>query len=339
MRTTNPEPFIYGKTVCKWQKIEDGFYFVQVDAPKPPAESSAFRERVTLIARRTQGGATFRTYKKAVVIDRVCADVRTAAAEAVAELRELTGVQAIQTNGGALIATADARLVNAVAVAAARERSRFAFNGVRFGEGRIAATDGKRMHLATLDSVGSATVLVPIESFRPLLKGSVEIHESMIGNRPFAALDGAFPNPERVIPKITPLRATVDAEAFLEALRLTGKMTNDESRSVRFAFSDKSICMKSRTMDVGDAETVCRATVRGEFTTASMTDRYKPDEIERFKRETAFNPRFLSDAVEFVAPKGGKVKLKLSGRDTPMRVEGPEADRLAVVMPVTVRTV
>ncbi len=223
--------------------------------------------------------------------------------------------------------------------AAAKERSRFAFNGVRLqidgDEVRMIATDGKRMavKLCTVDNPeklvaghiiptkglltfekvltdDDATVRVAVDEKQVIIKTKrAEVSSRLV--------EGAFPRYDAVIPKETPLSASFKRDELIQMLRQAKLFTNEESRSVRFAFEEGKLVLTSRAMDVGEARVEIETIVEGT------------------PIETAFNPDFVIEGL--AATDAEKITLRLSGRDTPARIDG-EKDYVYVVMPVTVRS-
>ncbi|HYC77948.1 MAG TPA: DNA polymerase III subunit beta [Planctomycetota bacterium] len=223
--------------------------------------------------------------------------------------------------------------------AAARERSRFAFNGVRLqvdgDEVRMIATDGKRMAVKMtpvdnpekiaaghiIPTKGLLTFEKVVTDDDPVVRVSVDDRQVMIKTQRAEVssrlVEGAFPRYETVIPKETPLSASFPRETLLRAMRQAKLLTNEESRSVRLSFDDGKMVISARAMDVGDARVELETTVEGTPV------------------ETAFNPDFMIEGLS--AMDGDKVVLRISGRDTPALLDG-EKDYQYVVMPVTVRS-
>jgi DNA polymerase-3 subunit beta len=229
-------------------------------------------------------------------------------------------------------------LIKKTHFAAARERSRFAFNGVRLqvegDEARMIATDGKRMAVKKVhvDNPGNiptghiiptkgllmfervltdadATVRVSVDDRQVMIKTT----QAEVSSR---LVDGAFPKYESVIPKTAVLTAKFNKEELLAAMRQAKLLTNEESRSVRLTFQSDKLILSSRATDVGEAEVVVDAVIEG-----------TPVEV-------AFNPDFVIEGLSAIA--ANEVTLRISGKDTPSKIDGEE-DYEYVVMPVTMR--
>lgn len=230
-------------------------------------------------------------------------------------------------------------LIRKTTFATAREKTRYAFNGVRFEvEGdtaRMVATDGKRM---AVKSVGidnpqniEAGHIIPtkgLQTFDRVLTDTddqvrinLEDRQVMIrtGNAEVSSrlVEGAFPRYDNVIPKETALTATFEKADLLSALKQAAILTNDESRSVRMSFREDRLVLTSRAMDVGEARVELETETEGE-----------PIDI-------AFNPDFLVEGLKNMDAE--RLKIFVSGKDTPARIDGEE-NFVYVVMPVTLRS-
>jgi DNA polymerase-3 subunit beta len=229
-------------------------------------------------------------------------------------------------------------LIRKTHFAAARERSRFAFNGVRLQvEGDVArmiATDGKRMAVMATpvenpDGIATGHIIPTkgllmfervLTDSDTTLRVAVDDRQVMIKTAQAEVatrlVDGAFPKFESVIPKESVMSATFKREDLLSAMRQAKLLTNDESRSVKLAFEPDKLTLTARTTDVGEAVVEVEARVEG-----------SPVEV-------AFNPDFVIDGLNAIA--APEVTLRVSGRDTPSRLDGEE-HYVYVVMPVTMR--
>lgn len=230
-------------------------------------------------------------------------------------------------------------LIRKTTFATAREKTRYAFNGVRFEvEGdtaRMVATDGKRM---AVKSVGidnpqniEAGHIIPtkgLQTFDRVLTDTdeqvrinLEDRQVMIrtGNAEVSSrlVEGAFPRYDNVIPKETALSATFGKQELLSALKQAAILTNDESRSVRMSFSEDRLVLTSRAMDVGEARIELETEATGE-----------PIEV-------AFNPDFLVEGLKNMDAE--QLEIFVSGKDTPARIDGEE-NFIYIVMPVTLRS-
>ena len=230
-------------------------------------------------------------------------------------------------------------LIRKTTFATSREKTRYAFNGVRFEvEGdtaRMVATDGKRMAVKSvgIDNPQEITAghIIPTKGLQTFDKVLAEAEEQVRINledrqvmiRTGAAevssrlVEGAFPRYDAVIPSNTVLSAEFDKVALLSALKQAATLTNDESRSVRLSFADHKLILTSRAMDVGEARVELETEAAGE-------------EIE-----VAFNPDFLIEGIKVMDAE--RITISVSGKDTPARIDGEE-NFIYVAMPVTLRS-
>ena len=230
-------------------------------------------------------------------------------------------------------------LIRKTSFATAKERTRFAFNGVRFEvEGDVArmiATDGKRMAVkeAPIDNPDELKVgrIIPnkgLQTFDKVLGDDDEtvrilLQEKQAMMRTSRAevstrlVEGAFPDFKSVIPKETRHAVEFEHAELFKALRQAAILTSEESRSVRFSLSEDGVTLTSRAIDVGEAQ-------------VDIDARFDGDPIE-----VSFNPDYVLEGLKVIEAEN--VTLRLSGRDTPALVDGEE-NFTYVIMPVTIRT-
>ncbi len=223
--------------------------------------------------------------------------------------------------------------------AAAKERSRFAFNGVRLqvdgDTAHMIGTDGKRMAVMStpvdnpdkvvaghiIPTKGLLTFEKVVTDEDQTIRLCVDDRQVMIKTQRAEVssrlVDGAFPRYESVIPKETVLSATFRRDDLLIAMRQAKLLTNEESRSVRLTFEPTRLLLNSRAMDVGEAQIEVDAVVEGE-----------PIDV-------SFNPDFVIEGLTVIEAE--RVVLRVSGRETPSRIDGEE-NYIYVVMPVTMRS-
>ena len=223
--------------------------------------------------------------------------------------------------------------------ATAKERTRYAFNGVRFevegDEARMIATDGKRMAVKVVPidnpdrlNVGRIIPVKGLQTFDKVMtdqdaKVSISLQEKQVMLKTARAevssrlLEGSFPKYEAVIPKETPLSAAFKRQDILSALRRAAILTNDESRSVKLSFEGDRLILTGRALDVGEARIELETTFEGE------------------PLQVAFNPDYVVEGIK--AMEAETVTMRFSGRDTPARIDGEE-NFTYVVMPITLRS-
>ena len=227
-------------------------------------------------------------------------------------------------------------MIRKTAFAAAREKTRYALNGVLLHIGgesiEMVATDGRRL----------ARYVVPVENpdrveKRALLpvKGLLQLDkliqpdeevirlffdDNMVGIRTASAelsvrqVEGTFPDFEEVIPKGFESRVTSMAGPFCSALRKVAIMTSDETRAVRIQFEDGQAKFTSRTTDIGESEIEL------------------PTDVEGKSQEIAFNPDFLLEGLR-VLSEDAEFHLDLTDRSSPGRISHG-SEYTYVVMPI-----
>lgn len=221
--------------------------------------------------------------------------------------------------------------------ACAKEKTRFAFHGVRFevsgDEVRMVATDGKRL---AMKSAGFENTLDVKQAPIVLQKGLMTF-ERILGSDPKVRVciedkqvmvksgcaevssrvaEGVFPEWRNVLPKTRQLTATFKRLDLLTALRQAAVLTTEESRSVRLKFEDDRMVITSRAADIGDSRVELECTIEGTGI------------------EVAFNPDYIVEGLRNMECEA--VKLVISGAETPALVEGEE-NFVYIVMPVTLR--
>lgn len=231
--------------------------------------------------------------------------------------------------------------IEKTAFAAAKERSRFAFNGVRLQTDescfRMIATDGKRMavystngrdhrepslgHIVPTASLEVLAKCLPVDGASLIYMRATE-REVIFTNPGVFVLssrlvDGAFPKYESVVPRTAVATVTCDRSSLLSALQFAKLMTNEEARSIRMILSPEGLHVTGKAMDVGEV----RSAFKGTFTGQPM--------------EVAYNPDFLIEGAQsFEQP---EVTFAIAGADIPARMDAAGASHVYVIMPVTLR--
>lgn len=242
-----------------------------------------------------------------------------------------------------------AQLVTRTLFAAAREASRYAFNGVllkRDGKRlEMVATDGRRLALARANLTGTdrdakpVSCIIPSKALNMLLKlvqehdeaVQVAITDSQIlfsfgtaGSPGRAVLvsnlvEGAFPPYEDVIPKDQDKKVTFDRDVLSSAVKRAALLTNEESRGVRMQFrgKERQLELASRAPEMGEANV--KIDLAG----------YEGDDIE-----IGFNPMFIVDALKVLDEP--QVIMELKATSKPGLIKSG-TDFLYVVMPVNLQ--
>lgn len=241
-----------------------------------------------------------------------------------------------------------AHLVSRTIFAAARELSRYAFNGVLMKrEGKkleMVATDGRRLALARSSLSGAGELpkeptscIIPTKALNLVLKlirdPEQTVRIALADNQIIFALgeegdptravlasnlvEGSFPNYEDVIPKDQDKKASFNRETLMSGVRRAALLTNEESRGVRFAVDSDNLNLTSRAPEMGEAEIkVPLSTYNGEPITIG------------------FNPGFITEALKVIADEDVTFELKAPNKPGLLRA-GP--DFLYVVMPVNLQ--
>lgn len=229
------------------------------------------------------------------------------------------------------------RLVTQTLFATARETSRYAINGVLFErEGNklcVVATDGRRLAMARgscqATDTDNRSVILPSKALNVLLKifdrPDEKIQVRLADNRILFSTDdrllasnlveGNFPPYKDVIPRDGDKKATLDTASLTSAVRRAALLTNEESKGVRFAFSEKGLTLSSRAPEMGQAEI------------SLALPHYAGDPLE-----IGFNPQFVLDSLKIVQSDQIHMEFKASNKPGTLRT-GPEF--LYVIMPVS----
>jgi DNA polymerase III subunit beta len=233
-------------------------------------------------------------------------------------------------------------LIHRTIFAAAAEHSRYAINGVLFErEGkrlRMVATDGRRLAVARGEckpvsaAEGKSSCIIPSKALHLLnrliddpeagIRIAIDANQIVVGigeGGDAAVLssnlvEGAFPPFEDVIPKDQDKKVTFDAEVLSSAVRRAALLTNEESKGVRLAFTDKKLTVTSRAPEMGEAE------IHVEI------ENYQGDPVE-----IGFNPGYIADALKVVDR--GQVIIELKAPNKPGVLKSG-TEFTYVVMPV-----
>jgi DNA polymerase-3 subunit beta len=232
------------------------------------------------------------------------------------------------------------QLIGQTLFAAAREQTRYAFNGVlvtaKAKKISLVSTDGRRLAMARGDLISDklpkdggkaivptkALVLVDKLIDDPEETVGVQVRENqVIFHTPSATLtsnlvEGQFPPYEDVIPKDADKKMTASTADFLSAIRRAALLTTEESKGVRMHFSKKGLVLTSRSPDAGEA-------------TVNFPCKYEGADVE-----IGFNPTFLTDALRVVD--SDEISLELTAPNRPGLLKGGP-DFLYVIMPVNLQ--
>ncbi len=232
------------------------------------------------------------------------------------------------------------QLIGQTLFAAARESTRYAFNGVLFvAKGKkltLVSTDGRRLAQAKGDLVSDklskdgAKAIVPTKALALLDKLITDAEENVaikfrenqiIFHTASATLtsnlvEGQFPPFEDVIPKDTDKKMTAATADFLSAIRRAALLTTEESKGVRLQFNKKGLVLTSRSPESGEA-------------TVNF-----PCKFEGADMEIGFNPNFVTDALRIVD--SDEISLELTAPNRLGLLKGGP-NFLYVIMPVNLQ--
>jgi len=234
------------------------------------------------------------------------------------------------------------QLINQSIFAAARESTRYAFNGVLIVAQKnkkisLVSTDGRRLALARgelvsvnkLEKDGSRAI-VPVKALN-LVEKLIDDPEETVGvqmrenqvifHTSDATLtsnlvEGQFPPYEDVIPKECDRKMTAGTADLLSAIRRAALLTTEESRGVRMQFSRKGLVLSSRSPEAGEA-------------TVNFPCKYEGADIE-----IGFNPQFLIEALRVVDT--DEVTFEMTAPNRPGLLKGGP-NFLYVIMPVNLQ--
>jgi DNA polymerase-3 subunit beta len=218
--------------------------------------------------------------------------------------------------------------------AAAKERMRFALNGVLVRvEGdqvELVATDGRRLarDTGTCTNGPDAKIhaIVPTKGLQQVDRVMDAGEESVriaVGNNHFCArtsrvtlvsrlVEGSFPNYKDVIPQNCKQKAVISRDALIAALRRASLVTSRDAQSVRLQFHPEGLTVSARSPE-GSAEETLAADFAG---TGDVL---------------GYNPEFLLDALNVL--KGESVPFEWEGKTAPGKLT--EGSYTYVVMPVS----
>jgi DNA polymerase-3 subunit beta len=232
------------------------------------------------------------------------------------------------------------QLIGQTLFAAAKESSRYAFNGVLVNvKGKkisLVATDGRRLAMAKGDLVSDNSgkdgvkAIIPAKALT-LIDKLVDDPEEAVGFQikenqilvhtssatlTSSLVEGQFPPFEDVIPKDCDKKMTASTADFLAKIKLASLLTTEESKGVRLTFSKKGLVLSSRSPESGEA-------------TVNFPCKYEGTDVE-----IGFNPTFLIEALRVVD--SDDITLELTAPNRPGLLKGGP-DFLYVIMPVNLQ--
>lgn len=128
-------------------------------------------------------------------------------------------------------------------------------------------------------------------------------------------VEGQFPNYNNVIPNEKNVELELNREEIINGLRLVGKMSNEESHSVKFEAANQKLCLSATAGNIGSGSQEYDINITG-------------GEIR-----TNFNYNYMIDALKSF--NSSELVLSFKDNDTPVKIE--EGDYLHIVMPITTK--
>jgi DNA polymerase-3 subunit beta len=233
------------------------------------------------------------------------------------------------------------QLIGQTLFAAARESTRYAFNGVlvvaKNKKLNLVSTDGRRLAMAKSDLGSSgklgkdgAQAIVPAKALQlvdkliddPEEPVQFQMRENQIIVHTSSAtltsnlVEGQFPPYEDVIPKDADKTMTAATADFLSAIRRAALLTTEESKGVRMQFTKKGLQLTSRSPESGEAE-------------VNFACKFDGADVE-----IGFNPTFLTEALRVVD--SDEITLELTAPNRPGLLKGGQ-NFLYVIMPVNLQ--
>lgn len=245
------------------------------------------------------------------------------------EIPDVGGAEEVAVPAGTL-----RRMIKRTAFAAAKERMRYALNGLLLQvEGEkveFVATDGRRLALesdaCTNPGETALRAIVPTKGFQQLDRNLGDLSETVwlsVGNNHFRArtgnvtivsrlVEGSFPGYREVVPATCSHSASISRDTLHSALRRATLVTSRDAQAVRLCFQDDSLVVSARSSE-GSAEERIPCGYGGE------------EEI------LGFNPEFLLDALAVLESED--VSFEWNGKASPGKIT--EGSYTYVVMPVS----
>lgn len=230
------------------------------------------------------------------------------------------------------------RIVEDTSFAISTEETRYYLNGIYLHattaeDGpvlRAVATDGHKLSrlqvLAPEGTAGMPGVIIPRKTVAELARmakeaeGDLTIELSTSKIRVTAGattlvsklIDGQFPDYQRVIPAGNDKVATLEAEAFKQAVDRVATISSERGRAVKLALAEGNLTLTVANPDSGSA-------------TEELAPDYAGPPID-----IGFNHRYLLDILGLLG--GDTVQLKLADPGAPAILQRREGDSLLVVL-------
>ena len=232
--------------------------------------------------------------------------------------------------------------LNQVVRAAANDDARPLLTGVLFTHEaeslRLIATDSYRLAVRDVPGVSglgvSQDLLVPARALQELQRAASSLADDaeigvtvtdaeicfVVGATTISSrlIDGNYPSVLQLFPASYPNQLRIAKDTLLTTLKRAKLLAKDSTSSVRLTMHEKSVEVRTQSIDTGDIEDNVDADFQGEELTI------------------AFNPSFLIDGIEAVS--GDEIVLEMSDAVRPATVHGvDDVSFRYLLMPVRVQ--
>jgi DNA polymerase-3 subunit beta len=137
-------------------------------------------------------------------------------------------------------------------------------------------------------------------------------------------IEGEFPDFERIIPKESKIKLSLDKEELLQAVKLASVFARDAANVVKLGINKDSLGVSSESSRGGSQKTHVDAKVEG-------------DKFDKKGFAIAFNYRFLEEFLNAV--KGEEVQIELSDANAPgVFLDPKDSNFLHIIMPVKIQS-
>jgi len=231
------------------------------------------------------------------------AEIPCIAKEEFPPLPELGKKKAAKLNKEAFLKT-----MESVLYAAATDEGRPVLTGVKVKKTEdgwtTVATDGYRLSLKTMkSSFGEDTeFIIPARTLQEVVKAGEEdktseeilftktedsqlgfiVGETEIFGR---AIDGEYPNYEKILPKQHTSRATLNTSEFLSAVKSAAIFARDNANIIKMSVNKNGIVVSANTPQVGQNKIHIDATTEGEGGEIAFNSRFLIDFLAHYKEE------------------------------------------------------
>ena len=220
---------------------------------------------------------------------------------------------------------------------AATEETRYFLNGLYFHltpeSTQVVATDGRRLAIASSAALAPSPqepigVIIPLKGVKEITKTfaeSAEVKICLLENQIIFAddsatltsrlVEGDYPKYQQIIPKDNEIRAVLEAEKFLSALKRVALLANPKTYSIRLDIQENAVKVSAKTPELGEAyETVELKSGNGDI-------------------QIAFDARFLMEAVRHIQTEDVLLELKDSLSAVVLKPVGDDT-HFCLIMPM-----